>query len=221
MHTQRFRTLSSLSLVVVDAFMIMLAFVAAYVLRLIIPIPADAVAVDPLPAYAGLILLQMICVLAVMFIYRMYHIVRSRVDQFYAIFGALSIGSLMSVALSTIFFKNTNFEVDYPRATMIYAWVLGIAFVSFGRWAHQRIRTRLQMRGMGREQVLIVGAGDVARVVLQKIQWSPYLGYDVVGLVNGEEAPPELLGVPVLGGSDELPELIEKYDIDEVIIALP
>jgi len=41
------------------------------------------------------------------------------------------------------------------------------------------------MRGSGREQMLIVGTGDVARVVLQKIQWSPYLGYDVVGLVNG------------------------------------
>ncbi|MEK6572797.1 MAG: exopolysaccharide biosynthesis polyprenyl glycosylphosphotransferase, partial [Chloroflexota bacterium] len=70
-------------------------------------------------------------------------------------------------------------------------------------------------------QLLIVGTGDVARVVLQKIQWSPYLGYDVVGLVNGEDSPPEVLGVPVLGRSDDLPELIEKFDVDEVIIALP
>jgi exopolysaccharide biosynthesis polyprenyl glycosylphosphotransferase len=221
MSTQRFRTLTALSLVAVDAVMIVLAFVAAYVMRLVIPIPAPSVDVDPLATYSGLILLQMVCVLAVMFFSRMYHMVRSRVDQFYAIFGAVSIGSLMAVALSSIFFKNTDFEVDYPRATMIYAWVLGIAFVSFGRWVHQRIRTRMQVRGLGREQVLIVGTGDVARVVLQKIQWSPYLGYDVVGLVNGEEGPPELLGVPVLGGVDELPELIEKYDVDEVVIALP
>ncbi|HLF02706.1 MAG TPA: undecaprenyl-phosphate glucose phosphotransferase [Anaerolineales bacterium] len=221
MNSQRFRTISALSLVVVDAFMTILAFIVAYTLRIVIAFPAKAVDVEPLPTYTGLILLQLACVLGVMFLYRMYHIVRSRVDQFYAIFGAVSIGSLLAVALSTIFFKNTVFEVDYPRATLIYAWVLGIAFVSFGRWTHQRLRTRYQMRGSGREQMLIVGTGDVARVVLQKIQWSPYLGYDVVGLVNGEDSPPELLGVPVLGQADDLPELIEKFDIDEVIIALP
>ena len=221
MDTHRFRTLTSLSLVVLDAFMAILAFIIAYILRLAIDFPAPAVGVEPLGAYTGLMLLQAVSVVAVMFFYRMYHIVRSRMDQFYAIFGAVSIGSLLAVAFSSIFFKNTAFEVDYPRATMVYSWVLAIGLVSFGRWAHQRIRTRLQMRGTGREQLLIVGTGDVARVVLQKIQWSPYLGYDVVGLVNGEESPPEVLGVPVLGRSDDLPELIEKFDVDEVIIALP
>jgi exopolysaccharide biosynthesis polyprenyl glycosylphosphotransferase len=221
MDTHRFRTLTSLSLVVLDAFMTILAFIIAYILRLVIDFPAPAVGVDPLGAYTGLMLLQAVSVVAVMFFYRMYHIVRSRMDQFYAIFGAVSIGSLLAVAFSSIFFKNTAFEVDYPRATMVYSWVLAIGLVSFGRWAHQHIRTQLQVRGTGREQLLIVGTGDVARVVLQKIQWSPYLGYDVVGLVNGEESPPEVLGVPVLGRSDDLPELIEKFDVDEVIIALP
>ncbi len=221
MDTHRFRTLTSLSLFALDAFMTILAFIIAYILRLAIDFPAPAVGVDPLGAYTGLMLLQAVSVVAVMFFYRMYHIVQSRMDQFYAIFGAVSIGSLLAVAFSSIFFKNTAFEVDYPRATMVYSWVLAIGLVSFGRWAHQRIRTRLQMRGTGREQLLIVGTGDVARVVLQKIQWSPYLGYDVVGLVNGEESPPEVLGVPVLGRSDDLPELIEKFDVDEVIIALP
>ncbi len=221
MDTHRFRTLTSLSLVVLDAFMAILAFIIAYILRLVIDFPAPAVGVDPLGAYTGLMLLQAVSVVAVMFFYRMYHIVRSRMDQFYAIFGAVSIGSLLAVAFSSIFFKNTAFEVDYPRATMVYSWVLAIGLVSFGRWAHQHIRTQLQVRGTGREQLLIVGTGDVARVVLQKIQWSPYLGYDVVGLVNGEDSPPEVLGVPVLGRSDDLPELIEKFDVDEVIIALP
>lgn len=223
MTTQRFRSFSALSLMVLDALMTILAFVVAYSLRILVSIPAKAIDVAPLSAYTGLILLQAVCVVLAMFFYRMYHTVRSRVDQFYAIFGAVSIGSLIAVAFAAIFFKNTTFEVDYPRATLLYAWLLGIALISLGRWIHQRIRTRLQIQGTGREQLLVVGAGDVARLVLQKIQWSPYLGYDVVGMVNGDEedAPPELLGVPLLGGANDLPELIEKYEIDEVIIALP
>jgi exopolysaccharide biosynthesis polyprenyl glycosylphosphotransferase len=222
MTSRRFRNVSSLALAAIDACMTVVAFVAAYSLRIVISFPATAVGVAPLSTYSGLILLQVACVLLVMFFYRMYHVVRSRVDQFYAIFGAVSIGSLFAVALSAIFFKNTAFEVDYPRATLVYAWMLGIALVSLGRWAHQRVRTRLQLRGTGREQLLVVGTGDVARLVLQKIQWSPYLGYDVVGLVHSDEdSPPELLGVPVLGPADDLPELIERFEIDEVIIALP
>jgi exopolysaccharide biosynthesis polyprenyl glycosylphosphotransferase len=222
MTTQRFRSVNALSLLAIDTLMTTLAFVFAYVLRILVSFPAKAIDVAPLSDYGGLILLQVSCVLLMMFFNRMYHLVRSRVDQFYAIFGAVSIGSLIAVAFSAIFFKNTDFEVDYPRATMIYAWVLGIVLISLGRWLHQRVRARLQMRGTGREQLLIVGTGDVARVVLQKIQWSPYLGYDVVGLVNGDDdSPPELLGVPVLGHSDDLQELIDKYEIDEVIIALP
>ncbi len=221
MTTSRFRTISTLSLVVVDAAMTVLAFIIAYALRANIPFPAEPVSLAPLRSYTGLIILQCVCVTATMFFYRMYHMVRSRVDQFYAIFGAISIGSLLAVSLSTIFFKNTALEVDYPRATLVYAWVLGIALVSFGRWAHQRIRTQYQMRGQGRERLLVVGAGDVAQVVLQKIQWSPYLGYEVVGVVNGEGSPRDVLGVPVLGRPDDLPQLIERHLIDEVIIALP
>ncbi len=221
MTTTRFRTLTTVSLVAVDAAMTVLSFILAYVLRAVIPFPAEPVALRPLAAYTGLITLQAICVLIVMFFYRMYHIVRSRVDQFYAILGAVSIGSLLAVSFSTLFFKNTVLEVDYPRATLVYAWVLGIALVTFGRWAHQRARNSLQRQGHGRERLLIVGTGDVARVVVQKIQWSPYLGYDVIGLVNGEDSPPEVLGVPVLGRADDLPRLIDEHAIDEVIIALP
>jgi exopolysaccharide biosynthesis polyprenyl glycosylphosphotransferase len=220
MRTQQFRTLSSLTLAAVDGLMTILAFIVAYGLRATIDFPAEAVALAPLTSYTGLILLQAVCVLLVMFFYRMYHLVQSRVDQFYGIFGAVSIGSLLSVSLSTIFFKNTPLEVDFPRATLVYAWVLGIAFVSFGRWAHQRIRIRLQIRGLGRERVLIVGTSDVARVVLQKILWSPYLGYEVVGMIHGEDSPREVLGVPVLGHTEDLPRLIEQHQIDEVIIAL-
>ncbi|MEZ4646890.1 MAG: exopolysaccharide biosynthesis polyprenyl glycosylphosphotransferase [Chloroflexota bacterium] len=58
---------------------------------------------------------------------------------------------------------------------------------------------------------------------MQRILWSPYLGYDVVGLIaeDGETAVKEMLGFPVLGVPEDLPNLIEEYDIAEVIIAMP
>ncbi len=59
-------------------------------------------------------------------------------------------------------------------------------------------------------------------MILQKVRQMPSLGYQVVGFVNGESTPgQQIMGVPVLGGVDDLPRLIEEHHIDEVIIGLP
>jgi exopolysaccharide biosynthesis polyprenyl glycosylphosphotransferase len=65
-----------------------------------------------------------------------------------------------------------------------------------------------------------VGSGEMARVILQRILWSPYLGYELEGIVDDVDED-EILGVPVLGAPEALPELIATRSIDEVIIAVP
>jgi Undecaprenyl-phosphate glucose phosphotransferase len=70
--------------------------------------------------------------------------------------------------------------------------------------------------------VLIVGTGDVGRMILQKIRQVPTLGYHVVGFVDGEaETGQEIIGVPVLGGVEDLPNLIREHAVQEVIIGRP
>src|SRR5690606_18548728 len=79
---------------------------------------------------------------------------------------------------------------------------------------------RLREAGIGRDNVLIIGSGEVARTIAEKIRWSSQLGYTIVGVVNG--APGQKVGeVPIIGTTGELPELIDEYEVDEVIIALP
>jgi exopolysaccharide biosynthesis polyprenyl glycosylphosphotransferase len=83
------------------------------------------------------------------------------------------------------------------------------------------LRTFVQERGLGRDRALIVGSGPVAQMIVQKIRLSPYLGYEVVGIVQGNGGEPEGFEAPILGGVDALPDLITEHQIDEVIIALP
>jgi Undecaprenyl-phosphate glucose phosphotransferase len=86
---------------------------------------------------------------------------------------------------------------------------------------YHTLKTRLQAQGWGTDRVLIVGTGDVGQMILQKIQWSPWLGYKVLGMVETNENNGRALSVPVVGGPERLADLIKEYDIDEVIIALP
>jgi exopolysaccharide biosynthesis polyprenyl glycosylphosphotransferase len=164
-------------------------------------------------------------VLAVMLVFyfgRMYHQRRavSRFDQAYAIAQQVSIGTFLAVAFETLAFKNSALELDYPRGVIIYAWLLGIVLTTMGREAHRLLTIRLRDWGVGRDNVLIIGSGEVAHTITEKIRWSPHLGYNVVGAVNG--APGTSVGdVPIIGTTGQIPEIIDAYEIDEVIIALP
>jgi exopolysaccharide biosynthesis polyprenyl glycosylphosphotransferase len=223
MTTQKLRTIYSITLVLLDALLIGVAFVLAYQLRVNIDWPEPLATVWPISRYTGLLIIQLITIIIGLFIYRQYYIPRaaSRVDQVYYIFGAVSIGTLMAVAISTFIFKSDNVILDYPRAMIIYAWLLTIILLVLGRILHQIIRSWLRKRGWGKDRVLLVGAGDMAQIILQRILWSPYLGYELIGLVNDEEIKEPLLGIPILGTPEELTKIIEEHAIDEVIIAMP
>ena len=227
MKKDRMKALFAVMLAVSDMLMAMLAFVLAYYIRREVHWPNQPQNLAPLQSYLGMLAVQVVSILFVFFFYRLYHQRRavSRVDEFYAVFGAVSIGMMMSVAVSALTFKNSALEPDFSRVMIIYAWMLTIALVMAGRIVHRSLQARARNVGWGRDRVLLVGTGDVAQMILQKIQWSPWLAYEVVGLVakngNGSHPPENILGAPVLGTTDDLPRLIDERGIHEVIIALP
>lgn len=213
---QRVPLYFTISLVIIDALMAALAFYLGYQLRL----QSDYENIQPFAAYWGMMIVHIVSTLVVFFFYRLYHRQRSLsyVDQFYAIFGAASVGTIIAIAFISFFFKN---QLDYPRLMMVYVWILTILLTSIGRAVQSRLQLTLQGRGWGEQRVLIVGTGDVGRIVMQKIRRSPELGYRVVGFVDDNIKVKAVQGSPVLGTSDDIPELIEAEQVNEVIIAMP
>jgi Undecaprenyl-phosphate glucose phosphotransferase len=104
---------------------------------------------------------------------------------------------------------------------VIYTWLWTIVLVTGGRLAHGRLRAALQARGWGRDRVIVVGTGDVARMILHKILSNPSLGYEIVGAVGVDGQGSATLPVPLLSATQSLAELIEQHHVDEVIIVLP
>lgn len=213
---QHSRVWFAVSLVIIDILMTGLAFFVGYQLRL----RSDYENIQPFSAYWGMLAVHISAILIVFFFYRLYHRQRSLsyVDQFYAIFGAASVGMIISIALISFFFKNT---LDYPRLMMVYVWMLTILFTSLGRAVQSRVQLSLQARNWGEERILIVGTGEVGRMVMQKIKRTPGLGYRVVGFVDDDAKVRAVQDCPVLGTTDAIPELIESQKINEVIIAMP
>jgi exopolysaccharide biosynthesis polyprenyl glycosylphosphotransferase len=208
-----------LTLLATDAAMVVLAFYAAYKLR---PKPeagqnAPRLSVESL---VGLVLLNLVALLTVYFFYKLYHLHRgqSRLDEIYSVLAATTIGILGGMALTTLVYRN---EVDYPREMILLAWVFTALLVSFGRVLHSYLRDFLHARGWGESRVLIVGAGEAGNMILGKIRGSPRLGYHPVGFLDDERVGQTVLGLRVVGRTDELGEMIEQHHVNEVILALP
>ena len=215
------RTLYLLSKVALDVFMVALAFMLAYQFRISVPFPSRPVNVQGLANYLPMLVVQVLSVVVVFYANKLYHVTRasSRFDELYSIGGAVSVGTMLAVAISALTFKNSIFELDFPRAMILYAWLLGIVLAMLGREIHRAVWHVLRMRGFGRDRVLVVGTGEAARAIVQKIQWSAYLGYELVGVVNDELV--DVAGTSPLGSINDLDEIVSSRDIQEVIIALP
>ncbi len=225
MTTQRTRTVYTFALFFSDVLLTAVAFLLAYQLRVRISWPDPLVNIAPLSRYSGLLVVHVLSVLSVLFFSGQYYIPRaaSRIDQLYRIIAGVTLGTLVAIALTSLLYKNDEVLMDFPRGMIFYNWFFTIFLLGTNRGVQNMVRNTLRKRGLGTDRLLVVGTGDTARIILQRILWSPQLGYDLVGVIaeDGETAVKEILGVPVLGIPEDLPHLIATQKIAEVLIAMP
>ncbi len=116
-----------------------------------------------------------------------------------------------------------NFE-EFRQVVFLLDWACTIALASGIRMAvrlyHEEMR---QLPGGRLTRLMILGAGDAGDMVLREIHRMPIQQYEVVGLIDDDPSKhgATLLGYKVLGGTDQIKELCEKYQVDEVLIAIP
>jgi FlaA1/EpsC-like NDP-sugar epimerase len=112
-----------------------------------------------------------------------------------------------------------------PRSVAVLDWLLLLALVAGTRLVARSLierpePARLVARG---KEVVIVGAGDAAQLVIREMQRAPGLGYTPIGLIDDDPRKKNLRlhGVRVLGTTAQLPHLLRENRPDEVLIAIP
>jgi exopolysaccharide biosynthesis polyprenyl glycosylphosphotransferase len=143
----------------------------------------------------------------------------SHLDEFFKIIVYNILATLFTVALLTLLLR----DFQYHRALILLGSGLTIIFDTFVRTIHAQLQWQAQARGMGDDRVLLIGAGEIGQMLLQKILHQPQLGYQVIGVIDagrsGRGALPA--DVPVLGALADVPWIIDRYGVDEVMIGLP
>ncbi len=146
------------------------------------------------------------------------HRAGSRVDQAFQVFRAISVGTMIGVAFNTIVLRE---RFAYTPLILAYGWALSIVMVNVERFLYGEVLALLHAHGRDQRTVLIVGAGEVGKMLRQKIQLSPRLGYEVVGFLDDElPAGSEVEGMRVLGKPEEISQVLTQVAVDEVIVAM-
>jgi len=111
-------------------------------------------------------------------------------------------------------------QIVYSRVLVGAFCVLAVVLTVLLRVVLRKTHGLVRAGRFDLTRAAVVGTDDTSRRVAERLLAHEALGYDVAGLVtvDGVEAEP---GFPVLGGLDELPGLIEKHRIGEVIFADP
>ncbi|MBQ9504273.1 MAG: polysaccharide biosynthesis protein [Lachnospiraceae bacterium] len=112
-----------------------------------------------------------------------------------------------------------------PRSYFfLYAMCL-VAFVFASRFAYRVFRAFIQKRTMQAtsRNVMVIGAGDSGNSIIREMKTSRFIQKDVRCVIddNKSKIGSYIHGVKVVGGRDEIIENAAKYDIDEIIIAMP
>lgn len=116
-RSNRLKTLLAAPLFLVDAAMLVVAFVLGYAARIYLPVFAVPNELPPLVDYIPTMALQVVVVGLVIYISRLYHLRRaiSRIDFARDMLGAITIGAMIVYGLQEFLFKNSPFEVDYTQ----------------------------------------------------------------------------------------------------------
>ena len=136
------------------------------------------------------------------------------------IFKALAVSTLLAVAWAFLFRGGFAFrEFSYSRAVFLLDFVLALASISAFHLAIRYAQIFFRRRHINLIPTLIVGTNTEAFQTLTELKDRTDLGYRVIGLIStNAEIPISEHDGTVIGGIEELPELVRELGIQEVII---
>ncbi len=139
----------------------------------------------------------------------------------WAVMRACAVASALLIALFVI---AKPFPSPMPRSVMIFDFVftLGLLVAARSIARFYFVERRMRRRSRDKADVLVIGAGSGGQMVVRELRLNPELG-NPVGFVDDDprKRGMRLLGLKVLGGTDELGAILGRETPSEVVIAIP
>ncbi|MFP3919808.1 nucleoside-diphosphate sugar epimerase/dehydratase, partial [Lysinibacillus telephonicus] len=136
----------------------------------------------------------------------------------------LTIGYAVTISVATASLLQFIIEQDIYFRVMTVTWFLHIVMIGGSRFIVRIINDKESFRNTDNlKRVLIVGAGQGGAKLVRNLKQTPNPDSIPVAIVddNPNKKNLKINNVTVIGTTRDIPEIIEKYQIDEIIIAIP
>ena len=174
---------------------------------------------DPLFSYSGV---NVFCTIVIFILLQLY-------TSLWAFAGVRelvnsSVACLMSAVLQLV--GMVMMDLHMPRSYYILYLFYLLAFIISSRFAYRSVRSFLEKadkkRGEDGIPTMIIGAGDTAYSLIRDMQRDSKIANRAVCLIdsNRSKIGRNMLGVPIVGDDEVIHEMVERYAVREIIIAI-
>ena len=115
-----------------------------------------------------------------------------------------------------------------PRSYYVVRTFYLAALVGASRFCYRIIRLRMRKKEIftisrKKKKIMLIGAGEAGRTLIQEIQNSRYLDQKVCCVIddNSRKVGRFIMGIRVVGDRYAIRRNVEKYGIEQIIIAIP
>ncbi|PZC52044.1 MULTISPECIES: nucleoside-diphosphate sugar epimerase/dehydratase [unclassified Mesotoga] len=142
--------------------------------------------------------------------------------DYFIILRAVAVGYAVGFTAGRLLnlFNVKFLTVPFTVSTM--AAIISVFLIIWSRIVWLSILSRNHQIVSSAERVLIVGAGDAGTSIAEELSRHPEHGF-VVGFID--DSPRKLRkrirGIPVLGNTNEIMDLVDKMGVGKIIIAIP
>jgi exopolysaccharide biosynthesis polyprenyl glycosylphosphotransferase len=198
------------------------AVLIAYWLRFEVQIQPVTKGVPPISMYLQLVPVVVVLYPIVFYFQGLYQRrrIRSRFDESMRVAVAVMLATVLLTAGLT-FYRPPDFT--YSRLFLAIFVGVDAILVGLTRWLVGVSLARIRRSGGNLQRVLVVGAGELGRKVVERLNLHKEYGFSIVGFLDDDPGRQQrsIQGVPVLGTTRELEQVIEEENVDQVMIALP
>ncbi|USK78808.1 polysaccharide biosynthesis protein [Peribacillus frigoritolerans] len=140
-----------------------------------------------------------------------------------------SIGELISIVkavtfsvITVVIIQVLAFQDVYVRA-MALTWMIHVILIGGSRFSWRMLRDRFINNQLEVKNTLVIGAGSAGTMVVRQLLNNHDTELKPVAFIDDDPKKDKLdiLGIPVVGNSKHIPEMVEKYHIDNIVIAIP
>ncbi|MCA1928091.1 MAG: polysaccharide biosynthesis protein [Calditerrivibrio sp.] len=148
--------------------------------------------------------------------------------RYVSIYDALNIitSSLISTLLIILYMFFAYDFYKMPRSAFIIDFILFTMAIFILRVSPRLFKenySKILGKNSYKKRVLIVGAGSAGQMIAREIRGNERLNAEVVGFVDDDPTKLKLkiLGLSVIGSSEDIPIIVKDDEIQEIIIAIP